>query len=146
MSKLKENKKIKEKKISALSMMKFIVIAASILHLVFSNVHVNALLVLKNDLSGFIMFMFVLMGLILVFEATRVNGQKISEQIKLLLFSVIDLGFGSTLIYMYISELNIMTESGIKYTYQALGLSGAVCLAILVAMVMNIVSMIKKEN
>jgi len=143
-NKVKNKNIVKDKKkISSLSLMKCIIIITSIVQLVFSNININALLMLKNDMSGFVLFMFVLFGLVLIFEAMRLNGKKKSGYIKLFIFSTTDLIIGFVLQYMYFSELGIITQSGMKFVQQAIILNIVVCVAIVVTLVLNIYCMVK---
>jgi hypothetical protein len=55
---------------------KLLVAAAAIVHLIFTYVHTNALLLLEDQICGFIMFLFVLLGLVTLFEATQIQQYK----------------------------------------------------------------------
>ena len=60
---------------------KLLVAAAAIVHLIFTYVHTNALLLLEDQICGFIMFLFVLLGLVTLFEATQIHGERIREEV-----------------------------------------------------------------
>ena len=48
---------------------KLLIAVAAIAHLIFTYVHTSALLLLENQICGFIMFLFVLLGLVTLFES-----------------------------------------------------------------------------
>lgn len=50
--------------------------AAALLHLILTPTHVSALLLLENEICGFWMFMFVLFGLVAMFESSRLKNGK----------------------------------------------------------------------
>ncbi len=52
---------------------KLLIAVAAIAHLIFTYVHTSALLLLENQICGFVMFLFVLLGLVTLFESTRVH-------------------------------------------------------------------------
>ena len=52
---------------------KLLIAVAAIAHLIFTYVHTSALLLLENQICGFIMFLFVLLGLVTLFESTQVH-------------------------------------------------------------------------
>lgn len=61
---------------------KALIAAAAIVHLIFNYVHTNALLLLEDEICGFLMFMFVLMGLVALFQATRVrDGEPLGKYV-----------------------------------------------------------------
>lgn len=60
---------------------KGMIMVTAIGHLIFTQIHVDALLLLENEICGFIMFLFVLFGLVALFEATRIRMDQIRERI-----------------------------------------------------------------
>ena len=54
---------------------KLLIAVAAIAHLIFTYVHTSALLLLENQICGFIMFLFVLLGLVTLFESCGHGGR-----------------------------------------------------------------------
>lgn len=50
---------------------KLLVVGAAIANLILSPTYVSALLKLENEICGFVMFLFILFGLVALFQATR---------------------------------------------------------------------------
>lgn len=77
---------------SILKLAKFIIAFAAFFHLIFSNLHVNGLLLLENQICGFLMFVSVIFGLVCFFQATRTKFNNASEFIPMVIFLVITVG------------------------------------------------------
>lgn len=68
-------KKLKDMDITLTSIAKLLIAAAAVIHMIFTYVHTNALLLLVDEICGFIMFLFVLAGLVTLFEATQIKKE-----------------------------------------------------------------------
>ncbi len=78
-----------------------LIAVAAIVHLVFNYVHTNALLLLENEICGFLMFMFVLMGLVSLFQATRIKtGEALGKYVGAAVCLITDF-FGWKLVEIY---------------------------------------------
>jgi uncharacterized membrane protein len=53
---------------------KYIVIVCALANLVLSPTYVSGLLKLENEICGFVMFLFILLGLVALFQASRYKG------------------------------------------------------------------------
>lgn len=73
--------KLKEINISAAFVAKLIIAVAAIAHMVFNYIHTNALLLLVNEICGFIMFLFVLAGLVTLFESTQAKRDSVLTKV-----------------------------------------------------------------
>lgn len=80
---------------------KLLIIMASIGHLIFAGIHVNALLLLENEICGFMMFLFVLVGLVALFEATRIREGQSLEKIFTIALCILTCILGIYLIFIY---------------------------------------------
>lgn len=80
-----------------------LIAVCAIVHLIAQPVHTSALLLLEDEICGFLMFMFVLMGLVTLFEATRVkDGDRLSKCIGAAFCAITDFfGYKLTEIYLY---------------------------------------------
>lgn len=75
--------KIKELNISLAAVAKLLIGATAIIHMIFTYIHTNALLLLVNEICGFIMFLFVLAGLVALFEATQIKKEVRRETVMM---------------------------------------------------------------
>lgn len=73
--------KLKELNFNAASVAKLLIAVAAIAHMIFNYIHTNALLLLVNEICGFIMFMFVLAGLVTLFEATQAKAESVLTKV-----------------------------------------------------------------
>lgn len=73
--------KLKEMDITLATIAKLLICAAAVIHMIFTYVHTNALLLLVNEICGFIMFLFVLAGLVTLFEATQIKKEMKRESV-----------------------------------------------------------------
>lgn len=69
---------------------KLIALVVPIVHLVLTPIHVAALLKLEDQICGFIMFLSVLAGLVVCFEASRVRDDAAKSKVLFLLFLAVD--------------------------------------------------------
>ena len=66
-----------------------LIAVAALLHLIFNYVHTNALLLLADEICGFLMFMFVLMGLVALFQATRIkDGEPLGKLVAIYNYAI----------------------------------------------------------
>lgn len=72
-----------------------------IAHMILSTVHVRALLKLEDQICGFFMFMSILFGLVVLFEATRARKDKPESQFAMVLFLIIVMLFIVHLVSIY---------------------------------------------
>lgn len=89
---------------------KLLVAAAAIVHLIFTYVHTNALLLLEDQICGFIMFLFVLLGLVTLFEATQIHGERIREEVLTALLCVGTIALGMQLVGIYQQAIQIQSS------------------------------------
>jgi hypothetical protein len=112
---LKEGFKHDQKRIS-----KYIICFTAILHLIFSNIQIQAINKLTNEICGIYMFMFVLLGFVCLFNAIRLktpSGRKIIFSILMLLAVI---GVGGLLISVYLDAL--MHQNNVMVTPVVMGL------------------------
>lgn len=80
---------------------KLFITVAAVLHLVFNYIHTSALLLLENEICGFLMFLFILFGLVALFEVTQIKGAAaLPKLITALVCAVTDF-FGWELVSIY---------------------------------------------
>jgi len=73
----------------------------AIVHLIFTSIHVRALLLLENEICGFLMFLFVLFGLVALFESTRMKEDHLKEWILTAVICFLTAAFGGGLVRIY---------------------------------------------
>ncbi len=128
----------------AVTILKCIIAISSIMHLFFSNIHIRALLKLTDEICGFIVFMFVLSGLLLLFESTRIVGtSKNKTLVHILLFSFFQFGLGTKLVSIYLNEFAIRDKMDV--VNHSLYMTYAICAADVVIAILAIVAICKKD-
>lgn len=89
-------------KLELTAIAKIMIMVTSIGHLIFTSIHVKALLLLENEICGFAMFLFVLFGLMAMFETTRIRDRVLEKIItSMICFLTAGFGFYLTSIYRY---------------------------------------------
>lgn len=91
---------------------RFLIAVAAVAHLVFTYVHTNALLLLESQICGFIMFLFVLLGLITLFECAQIHPEKPSAKYLTILLCAATVGMGACLVSIY--QTAIHTQSSLE--------------------------------
>ncbi len=82
-----------------------VVVFTAIIHLILSNIQIKTLTVLENEISGFVMFMFVLVGLACLFNAVRFKDLTIRKIILTIVMLLAVIGIGSYLVYIYVYSI-----------------------------------------
>lgn len=124
---------------------KALIAVAAIVHLIFNYVHTNALLLLEDEICGFLMFMFVLMGLVALFQATRVrDGEPLGKYVGAAVCLITDF-FGWKLVEIYRYALANQRALDAGPVKAALWLSIGLMAAFAVAAVLLIVDAVRER-
>jgi hypothetical protein len=84
---------------------RFTLIVLPLTHLVLSPVHVGALLKLENEISGFLMFLSILFGLVVLFQATRMKADEPISELLCILGVLVVIGLTFALLSIYSDAL-----------------------------------------
>lgn len=99
---------------------KYIICFTAVLHLIFSNIQIQAINKLTNEICGIYMFLFVLLGFVCLFNAIRlkkIEGKKIVFSIIMLLAVI---GVGGMLVSIYLDAL--LHQNNVMVTPVVMGL------------------------
>lgn len=122
---------------------KAIIMISSVVHLIFTNIHVKALLLLEHELCGFVMFLFVLMGLVALFETTRIKKREVAERIFTALISFVTAGLGFYLVTIYRNAITVQHALDVSVVNRAVIFSSVIILAYVIAGILIIADLIK---
>lgn len=122
---------------------KAIIMISSVVHLIFTNIHVKALLLLEHELCGFVMFLFVLMGLVALFETTRIKKREVAERIFTALISFVTAGLGFYLVTIYRNAITVQRALDVSVVNRAVIFSSVIILAYVIAGILIIADLIK---
>lgn len=123
---------------------KLLVAVAAIVHLIFTYVHTNALLLLEDQICGFIMFLFVLLGLVTLFEATQIHGERIREEVLTSLLCVATIAMGMQLVGIYQEAIQIQINLDVAVVQKAILFSTGLMVAFGAAGILLLVHAIKR--
>ncbi|MGH4036527.1 MAG: hypothetical protein ACRQFF_01605 [Sphaerochaeta sp.] len=98
-----------KKDLTPFSIAKLILIVVSVANLIITSTYIDAILNLENAICGFIMFLFVLFGLVVLFQTSRIDEEHYSGCIVILLALVVD-------IYLGLRLENILNDAYINQT------------------------------
>ncbi|WP_313185720.1 hypothetical protein [Lacrimispora sp.] len=124
---------------------KAMIIISSVAHLIFTNIHVKALLLLEHEMCGFIMFLFVLMGLVALFETTRIKKKEAAERIFTALICFVTAGLGLYLVMIYRDAISVQRSLDVGVVYRAVVFSMAIILAYVISGLLLIADLIKNR-
>lgn len=139
-------KKVKVGRPEFITLAKLIIIAVSMVHLIFTSIHVKALLLLENETCGFVMFLFILIGLVALFEVTRIREDRMTEKIFTVVVCVATsaLGIYLTSIYRYaIENQRALVATNVN---RAVLFSAVIVAAYLISAIFIIIDMITKKS
>ena len=122
---------------------KAIIMISSVVHLIFTNIHVKALLLLEHELCGFVMFLFVLMGLVALFETTRIKKREVAERIFTTLICFVTAGLGFYLVTIYRNAITVQHALDVGAVNRAVIFSAAIILAYVISGILLIADLIK---
>lgn len=123
---------------------KLLVAAAAIVHLIFTYVHTNALLLLEDQICGFIMFLFVLLGLVTLFEATQIHGERIREEVLTALLCMGTIALGMQLVGIYQQAIQIQSSLDVAVVQKAILFSAGLMTAFGAAGILLLVDAVKR--
>lgn len=111
------------------SMFKFFVCLSALLHLILSHLQISSISALTDQICGFSMFFFVLLGFVCLFNAIRTKTIKITNLILTTILIAITIGFGAWLLSIYFSAIKNQNNlnvnniiSGITLSFIVIGL------------------------
>lgn len=129
-----------------LSVAKILIFIGAIGHLILSKTQIKALLKLEDIMCGFYFFMFILFGLIILFESTRLRKGKVTDYILTYFFTLVTLGFGVTLINIYRNAIKVQKEIDLSIVNKGYFMSYAVCGIFIVSAILVLVHQIKSKK
>ena len=88
---------------------KLIVSATAIIHLIISPIHVTALLLLENLICGFVMFLFILFGLLALFNALRTKAGHVVSMAAEIVILLVVIAMGIILASIYMNAIRFQT-------------------------------------
>lgn len=116
-----------------------LIACAAVAHLIFTSVHTRALLLLENEICGFYMFIFILMGLVLLFECTQIKPGVRLQKILTSAFALVTAVPAVLLIQIYLAacrtQRQLDTAVVMKAVYLSVILLGAFLVAALLLMI-----------
>lgn len=134
------------KRKTVLDVAKIIISITAILHLVLSRTHIRALLQLETEICGLWMFMFILLGLVALFNAIRNKEGKISTTI----FSIIVLALtclcGIMLMTFYFKGINEQEKINTAIVNQAVVLAIVMIALYAIGTVFTVIGMFKNYS
>ena len=102
---------------------KLLIAVAAIAHLIFTYVHTSALLLLENQICGFIMFLFVLLGLVTLFESTQVHVSRSFAGYATIALCAATGGMGADLVSIYQTAIRTQNSLEPAMVYKAVWFS-----------------------
>ena len=102
---------------------KLLIAVAAIAHLIFTYVHTSALLLLENQICGFIMFLFVLLGLVPLFESTQVHVSRSFAGYATIALCAATVGMGADLVSIYQTAIRTQNSLEPAMVYKAVWFS-----------------------
>ncbi|GEM_PF-483904 len=108
---------------------RFTLIVLPLVHLILSPVHVGALLKLENEISGFLMFLSILFGLVVLFQATRMKADEPISELLCTVGVLVVIGLTFSLLTIYNGALRFQKPLDNPETIRkAVVLCGIVCI------------------
>ena len=138
------NKKNIEK-IEVVMTAKVLIAITAITHLVCTSIHVDALLLLENEICGFVMFLFVLFGLVALFETSRIKEEG-PEKIFKILFNLLTSAMGIYLVAIYQEAIRIQASLEIATVRKAIIFSEIIIGAYMLSSVLLGVGIMKESR
>ena len=111
------------------SIARIALIVLPLVHLILSPVHVGALLKLENEISGFLMFLSILFGLVVLFQATRMKADEPISELLCILGVIVVIGLTFALLSLYNGALRFQKPLSSPETIRkAVALCTTVCI------------------
>lgn len=117
---------------------------AAISHLVFTYIQTRALLLLEDEICGFIMFAFVLLGLVSLFEASQIKPEKRVPMLLTAFFSLATTGMSLLLTSIYRRAIGTQRQLNVAVVNRAVVFSHVLAAVFAAAAVLLIIAFIRK--
>ena len=138
--------KNKDNNIELVTIAKLLIAVAAIVQLIFAEVHIAALLLMENEICGFLMFLFVLTGLIALFEATRINKEEMKDKLITICVCVLTSGIGYYLITIYRNAISIQRSIDVSIMNKAIVFCFGIIAMFLVSGMLDFIDIIKSKK
>ena len=125
---------------------KGLIAVSSLAHLIFAGIHVKALLLLENEICGFLMFLFILFGLVTLFEMTRIREGQLSGQALTAAFCFVTIGFGFGLTSIYRQAIAAQKALETAMVTKAAGFSFLLMAAYALAGGLLVLELVKRDG
>jgi len=89
------------KSLSIFIIAKLLLIVISISSLILDSAYVNAILKLENEICGFLMFLFILLSVMVLFQSVRMKKEKVSSLVSNMIIILITIIIGYQLYKIY---------------------------------------------
>lgn len=119
---------------------------AAIVHLIFGYIHNSALLLLEDQICGFVMFLFVLLGLTALFEVTQIKTELRKEKFLSALLCFATIIMGAVLVGIYKEGIAIQATIDVAVVNKAILFSYGMMTAFAVGGVMLLVDGFRTEK
>ena len=116
---------------------------AAIAHLIFTYIQTRALLLLENEICGFIMFAFVLMGLVTLFEATQIRADKRAPMLLTACFAFATTAVSFLLTNIYAEAIRTQRQLDIAVVNRAQTLSHVLATAFAIAGILLVIDFVR---
>lgn len=111
------------------NILRITLILLPIIHLILSPIHVGALLKLENEISGFLMFLSILFGLVVLFQATRMKPENPLSEFLCILGIIAVVGITFALLLIYNDALHVQKSlNNPEAIHKAIALCSIVCI------------------
>lgn len=100
------------KYLTTYSISKAVLVVVSVINLIITNDYVVAILKMENEIVGFIMFLYVLFGLVVLFQSVRMSYDKWGGSILTIIAIAITLFLGIK--FYNLCNLAVLTQNSLK--------------------------------
>lgn len=106
----------------------YLISLTAIIHLILSSVQIKAISALTDQICGLVMFMFILIGFVCLFNALRLKEVTIKKLLFCSFFIILDIAFGGWLLYIYFYSVN--NQPGIELDKVIPGIILSICVIV----------------
>ncbi len=124
----------------------YLISLTAIIHLILSSIQIKAISALTDQICGLVMFMFILIGFVCLFNALRLKEVTIKKLLFCSFFIILDIAFGVWLLYIYFYSVN--NQPGIELDKVIPGIVLSICVIVfyLTGLILTTVSYFKERK
>ncbi len=125
---------------------KYIISFTAVFHLIISNLQISSISSLTDQICGFAMFFFILLGFACLFNAIRMQDITLKSFLISVFFLLLTMGFGIWLLSIYFIAIDSQANLNVNNVIPGITVSFIVLALYFISLILLIISFIQEKK